>query len=131
MKPSTRICDTIRCPKFWPFDHRCQVTGMVPGHMQYCPENRLHTLEEITEAIAELEHLQWRHWTRYMLANMTPENVERWKRQCGTPYSRLTESEKVSDRKWARKVVAALNRNKMVGMNDVPSKVIQDDADIA
>lgn len=123
MKPSVRTCDMIRCPKFWPdFNggHRCNVSGGVPGHMDYCPENRLHTLEEIMEAIAEFEHLQWRHWTRYMLANLTQENVERWQRQCKTPYSKLSETEKESDRKWARKVIAVLNRNKMVGMNDVP-----------
>ena len=60
-----------------------------------------HKLEEL----AELEHIQWAHWTRYMLNNLTPENIERWKRQIDTPYEELSEEEKNSDRKWARKVL--------------------------
>ena len=119
MKPSVKLCDTIRCPKFWPFDHRCQVTGMVPGHMDHCPEKWLQTFEKMVEEVANLEHLQWRHWGKYMLANMTPENSERWNRQIKTPYSQLSEKEKESDRKWARKVLAFLNDQKMVTMNDV------------
>ena len=57
------------------------------------------------ERLAALEHEQWAHWTRYMLDNLTPENIERWERQIATPYSDLSESEKESDREWARKVV--------------------------
>ena len=57
------------------------------------------------EELAELEHIQWAHWTRYMLNNLTPENIERWKRQIDTPYEELSEEEKNSDRKWARKVL--------------------------
>lgn len=53
------------------------------------------------EQLAELEHDQWAHWTRYMLDNLTPQNIERWRRQCDTPYSELTEKEKDSDREWA------------------------------
>lgn len=57
----------------------------------------------IIEKLASLEHDQWAHWTGYMLNNLTPENIERWKRQIKTPYSQLTEKEKESDREWARK----------------------------
>ena len=125
MKPSVKVCDMIRCPKLWPDfkdggADRCSVMGMVPGHMDHCPEKRLHTLEEITEALADLEHLQWRRWTRYMLENMTPENIERWQREIKTPYSQLSESERESDRKWARKVLVLLNKEKMITMNDIP-----------
>lgn len=56
------------------------------------------------ERLAALEHEQWAHWTAYMLANMTPENAERWRRQIATPYAELTEREKDSDREWARRV---------------------------
>lgn len=59
----------------------------------------------LLEGLANLEHEQWIHWTSYMLSNLTPENIERWKRQCETPYSDLTEKEKRSDREWARKVL--------------------------
>ena len=60
------------------------------------------------EKLAALEHEQWAHWTRYMLDNLTPENIERWKRQIETPYSDLTENEKESDRNWARRVLDIL-----------------------
>jgi len=59
----------------------------------------------LRENLAELEHAQWAHWTEYMLDNMTPENVARWKDRCQRPYSALTEQEKNSDRKWADKVL--------------------------
>lgn len=60
-------------------------------------------MHELMERMAELEHIQWVHWTGYMLDNLTQENIERWKRQIKTPYSELTEKEKESDREWARK----------------------------
>lgn len=60
------------------------------------------------EKLAELEHIQWSHWTKYMLENLTPENIERWKRQIETSYADLSEKEKESDREWARKVIEIL-----------------------
>ena len=60
-------------------------------------------MKELIEQMAELEHIQWAHWTGYMLDNLTPENISRWRRQIGTPYADLTEKEKESDREWARK----------------------------
>jgi len=60
-------------------------------------------MNELIERLAELEHDQWAHWTEYMLDNMTPENIERWKRQIATPYSELSDKEKESDRSWAYK----------------------------
>ena len=119
MKPSVKICNMIRCPKLWPFDNRCTVMGMVPGHMDHCPDKRLQTLEEMTEVLADLEHKQWRHWTKYFLENLTPENIARWQSQIKTPYSQLSGKEKESDRKWARKVLALMNKEKMVTMNDI------------
>jgi predicted RNase H-like nuclease len=61
------------------------------------------------EKLAELEHTQWQSWMKYMLRNLTPENIEKWKRQIKTPYKELTELEKESDRKWAQKVLDLLN----------------------
>ena len=55
------------------------------------------------EELADLEHQQWAHWTKYMLDNLTDENIKRWRQQIKTPYSELTEKEKYSDRKWAYK----------------------------
>jgi len=61
--------------------------------------------EKLIEKLAALEHDQWAHWTKYMLANMTDENIARWKEQIDTPYSELSEKEKDSDREWAQKVL--------------------------
>ena len=63
---------------------------------------------KLREELAALEHEQWAHWTEYMLANLTPENIERWKGQCLRPYSALSEREKESDRTWADKVLEIL-----------------------
>jgi hypothetical protein len=65
---------------------------------------------DIREELANLEHQQWAHWTQYMLDNLTPENIERWRRQIDTPYSELSEKEKASDRNWADKVLALVNK---------------------
>ncbi len=63
---------------------------------------------ELREKLAELEHQQWPHWTRYMLDNLTPENVARWRTQVDILYSDLSEDEKESDRCWANKVLELL-----------------------
>jgi len=57
------------------------------------------------EKLSDLEHQQWAHWTKYMLDNLTPENIKRWKEQIETPYNQLTDKEKDSDRAWADKVI--------------------------
>jgi hypothetical protein len=54
----------------------------------------------LKEELADLEHQQWAHWTQYMLDNLTPENIDRWRRQIDTPYINLSEKEKKSDRRW-------------------------------
>lgn len=67
-------------------------------------------LDRIYEKLAELEHEQWAHWTKYMLDNLTPENITRWKKQIETPYAELTEKEKESDRVWAKKVIEVIQK---------------------
>ena len=59
----------------------------------------------LREKLAELEHNQWAHWTRHMLDNLSPENIERWRRQIETSYAELSEKEKDSDRGWADRVL--------------------------
>lgn len=56
----------------------------------------------LIENLAALEHKQWAMWTRYMLNNLSPENIERWTRQGRMVYKDLTEAEKESDRMFAR-----------------------------
>lgn len=82
--------------------------------------------DPLTEALADLEHKQWAHWTRYMLETLglfdaseeelssrgfdasQVENLRRWRRQIDTPYDQLTEREKDSDREWARKCITTI-----------------------
>lgn len=78
--------------------------------------------DSLRERLAALEHLQWAHWTRYMLdtigkerlERMADENdpdieelpcVKRWRNQIDTPYNMLSEAEKSSDREWADKAL--------------------------
>ena len=61
--------------------------------------------KEFVEKLAALEHEQWAHWTRYMLDNLTEENIARWRQQIKTDYQDLSEKEKNSDREWAWKVI--------------------------
>lgn len=65
-------------------------------------------MNTLREQLAELEHTQWAHWTRYFLDNISPENLANWRRQCETPYPDLSEVEKESDRAWADQVLAIL-----------------------
>lgn len=62
----------------------------------------------ILDELSELEHDQWAGWTKYMLDNLTPENIARWRRQIDTPYRKLSDKEKDSDRYWAIKVIMIL-----------------------
>lgn len=66
------------------------------------------------EELAELEHEQWAHWTRYMLDNLTDENISRWREQIETPYSQLTDKEKDSDRDWARRAAKICRINQLI-----------------
>jgi hypothetical protein len=61
--------------------------------------------KDLLETLADLEHRQWSHWTRYFLDNLTDENITRWRRQILTSYHDLSEAEKDSDRTWATHVL--------------------------
>lgn len=65
---------------------------------------------KIIEKLAELEHEQWSHWTRYLLNNYTSKNIVKWTKQIETPYNQLSEREKESDREWARKALNICSR---------------------
>ena len=67
---------------------------------------------ELLENLAALEHEQWAHWTEYMLDNLSAGNITRWREQINTPYDKLSEKEKESDREWARKVLTIFNTQK-------------------
>jgi len=74
-------------------------------------------LLSIREKLASLEHKQWSHWEEYrekasgeMHKVEDIPNTHVWKRQRKTPYSKLTEKEKNSDRNWADKVLNLLRK---------------------
>lgn len=83
--------------------------------------------DQMREELADLEHEQWVHWTEYMLANLTPENIARWKGQCLRGYSALTEREKESDRSWADRVLEIIATYTM--MDDETFEIINMDRD--
>jgi len=130
MKPCVKLCDLIRCHKLWPdFSGggaaRCSVMGMVPGHMDHCPEKLLHSYEEMIEVLADLEHRQWVKWSK-SLANtetLSPERLQRWKK-LWVSYNQLSEDEKDQDRVWARKVLARLLTEKMVDVKAITEEEI-------
>ena len=67
--------------------------------------------ETIREKLAELEHKQWSHWTKYLLLERHDDkDRERWLVQMNTEYNDLSEKEKNSDRKWADKVISIIIR---------------------
>lgn len=107
-------------------------------------EERLAEIEAgMREHLADIEHKQWAHWTRYMLERLEPaviaaenrltdaevhsetgqeveravQDIARWHRQIETPYGQLTEKEKESDRAWADRVLA------IAGVSDLVSEV--------
>jgi hypothetical protein len=84
-------------------------------------------MEDIREKLAALCHEQWSGWMEYLFSKCEPDcrgmfhkkpsgalvipewAVDRWKRQMTTPYARLSEEEKESDRKEADKFLEIFN----------------------
>jgi hypothetical protein len=70
--------------------------------------------KKLLEKVAALEHEQWISAIHPTLLHMTAHerdtspNLQRMFRQMDTPYSKLSEKEKESDRVWARKIVEAI-----------------------
>lgn len=75
-------------------------------------------LQGILEALAHIEHERWSHWQKYMHAKGSRQTdgsllipadlVAQWDRQIATPYTKLSESEKESDRDQVRKYLPAV-----------------------
>ena len=89
---------------------------------QFVTESLRHKEVEslMLEALADLEHDRWSGWQEYLhsqcLKNkdgsltIPAELVERWERQINTRYKELSEKEKESDRKEARKTIEIINK---------------------
>lgn len=69
-------------------------------------------LSKVTEQLASIEHERWSHWQMYLHEQCTKKNdgslvipphlVEQWQKQIATPYEKLSEAEKESDREQVR-----------------------------
>ena len=97
-------------------------------------------MENLLETLAELEHQQWAHWTKYMLDRLAQleakldgnapykayfelsQQKQDWRRQIATPYSELTEKEKDSDRSWASKSLE-ITAKRLAELNPYPEDV--------
>lgn len=75
-------------------------------------------LDSLMEKLAFIEHERWAHWQRYVHDKgerqadgslVIPEElVARWEQLIATPYCKLTEEEKQSDRDQVRRYVQAI-----------------------
>lgn len=83
------------------------IIGMVAMGL-FVANDRKHISDRAFESLAELEHWEWSRWITYMLANMTDENMSRWKMQSLTAYCNLSEADKERYREKVRKIVGVL-----------------------
>ena len=67
------------------------------------------TEKSLLEKLAELEHKQWAHIINYLLEkgllHLARYESFRYKQLADTPYEKLSESQKESDREWARRAL--------------------------
>ncbi len=60
----------------------------------------------VIEELADLEHRQWMHWSKYLAENHDiPEGLEEKWEENWRPYEELSDELKEKDRKWARKAL--------------------------
>jgi len=73
----------------------------------------IQNLLELLEPLAAIEHERWAHWQSYLHSKCSKnedgsltiprELVERWEQQLNTPYHKLSQKEKDSDREQVRR----------------------------
>ena len=71
-------------------------------------------LDALIEALAEIEHEQWLHWSQAVAGDVPELTRARWERSW-VGYETLREELKEADRIWARKVVALLRKHQVIG----------------
>jgi hypothetical protein len=69
--------------------------------------------DDLIEALAEIEHEQWMHWSQAVAPQVLTCIAENWQKSW-VDYAELTEELKEADRVWARKVVALLRERKLI-----------------
>ena len=68
---------------------------------------------DLIEALAEIEHEQWRHWSQAVAPKVVAGTRAKWQGSW-VDYAQLTDEMKEADRVWARKVVALLRERRLI-----------------
>ena len=68
--------------------------------------------DELIEALSEIEHRQWVHWSKAVAPEVAEATRQKWKR-CWVDYSKLPDHVKEADRVWAREVIARLRERQL------------------
>lgn len=76
--------------------------------------------DDLLEELAAIEHERWSHWQRYLHDQCAPgpdgsliipgSQARRWSTQMNTPYSRLSDDERESDREQVRRYLPIIAR---------------------
>jgi hypothetical protein len=69
--------------------------------------------EDLVEALSELEHEQWMHWSQAVALEVSSVTQAKWQRSW-IAYDDLTDGLKEADRVWARKVAALLRERRLI-----------------
>ena len=69
--------------------------------------------EELVEALVEIEHEQWMHWSQAVAGQVSDVTRDKWRRSW-LAYAELTDEVKEADRVWARKVTTLLRRRGLI-----------------
>lgn len=77
--------------------------------------------DELLESMSEQEHDSWARWMDYLFSQSTENNdgsvtipshlVAKWRRKSTTPYHKLSEEEKESDRTEADKFIGIIEEH--------------------
>ena len=118
-------CDSAGCESIGHEANNCKLAVAFHSHLVKCAEEArreafFDASGAMLEVVAEECHKQWAGWTEYLLSKCLPipsgnlvlglEWKDRWMRQVNTSYAELSEPEKDSDRREARKILASLAR---------------------
>ena len=68
--------------------------------------------DELVEALAEIEHAQWMHWSQSVATNVPVATRDKWQRSW-VDYAELTDDLKEADRVWVRKVLTLLRQRRL------------------
>jgi hypothetical protein len=68
---------------------------------------------ELVEALAEIEHAQWLHWSQAVAVDVSATTRDKWQRSW-VDYGELTDDLKEADRVWARKVLTLLRQRRLI-----------------